>query len=158
VTWPVGEAEIRALIGKGELERVSPNPKHADRLLSEARHHYHSALMLRDSDPTAAYQVAYSGYRKVALALLIEQGLRVPSRAGHVPAYDAVRAQFNGPHGSDAFKHPHIYRRQRHDAEYPDPDDPGTTQDDVDDIADVLDRAITAAQRVRDGRRLDGFR
>ena len=37
MTWPVGEAEIRALIGKGELERVSPNPKHADRLLSEAR-------------------------------------------------------------------------------------------------------------------------
>ena len=94
----------------------------------------------------------------MALALLVAQGLRVPSRSGHIPAFDAVRAQFNGPHGSDAFRNPHVYRRHRHDAEYPEPDDPGITADDVDDITDVLDRAVAAGQTLLNSGRLNAFR
>ena len=111
--WPLGVSDIEEALRKRDLELVPPNSDHAHRLLREATLHIASAKLIIDSDPVASFQIAYSALRKTCAALLAYQGLRATSDGGHVIVFEAVRTQFNGPHGRQSFAHLQAMRQRR---------------------------------------------
>jgi hypothetical protein len=92
--------------------------------------------MTIESDPEAAYTLAYDVARKSATALLAHQGLRPTTTGGHLAVVDVMRAQFPGVPGLMSLDR---LRRRRNQAEYPDPAgyDPITVEE--------ADEAIRAA-------------
>lgn len=104
MSWERGKADIEALLGNGELERVQPSTTLAERMLAEANSHLTSARLLVETDPIAAFSLAYDAARKASAALLVPQGLRATSTGGHIAIQDAVRAQFSGDGELPAFK------------------------------------------------------
>lgn len=157
MTWPMGRETVQELIENGEIERVAVNPTQVARLLDDAKAHLATAALARESDPAGAVQIAYSAYRKAAVAALAQQGLRATTRGGHVAVFDAVKAQFNGRAGSQAFAHPHVFRRQRHDSEYPDFDAPDTSVDDAEAMIEVGNQAVADVLTILDSGGLDRF-
>lgn len=127
--WETGQAEVQGLLDQGELDEVPASSVQARTLLDDAERHFHSAEAIADSDPSAAYAVMYDGARKALAAILAQQGLRATSRGGHLAVQNAVEAQFGraravvGPFNR--------IRRRRHDAEYPNLDDPTIDTDEV---------------------------
>lgn len=87
-------------------------------LLASARRHIDSARRTIDSDPEAAYTVAYDAARKSATALLAHQGLRPTTAGGHIAVVEVMRAQFPGVPGLTSLDR---LRRRRNQSEYPDP-------------------------------------
>jgi hypothetical protein len=131
MSWERGKADIEALLRNGELERVQPSITLAARMLAEAEAHLSSARLLVETDPIAAFSLAYDAARKASAALLAPQGLRATSRGGHIAIQDAVRAQFSGDGGLPAFRAFPRLRRTRNDFEYPDIDTPGSSPQDA---------------------------
>ena len=145
MSWERGKSDIEALLRNGELERVQPSIRLAARMLAEAEAHLASARLLVETDPIAAFSLAYDAARKASAALLAPQGLRATSRGGHVAIQDAVRAQFSGDGGLPAFRAFPRLRRTRNDFEYPDVDTPGSSPQDaaagIEDAQSIVDAA-----------------
>ena len=95
MTWTPGRDRIQTLLAAGELERVAPDDRVAQRLLADAGRHLATAAAGLDADDFAgAYQLAYDALRKSAASLLAVRGLRATSRGGHIAVQEAVAAQF----------------------------------------------------------------
>jgi HEPN domain-containing protein len=140
VTWQLGRDRITQLVRDGELERVTPDPAVARRLLADAGRHLTTARAGAEAgDLSGAYQLAYDALRKSAAALLAVQGLRATSRGGHIAVQDAITAQFGTT--IRPFTSFSRIRRARNNFEYPDTYTAGPTPDDVN---DALTKAATA--------------
>lgn len=95
MTWTPGRDRIQTLLAAGELERVAPDDRVAQRLLADAGRHLATAAAGPDADDFAgANQLAYDALRKSAASLLAVQGLRATSRGGRIAVQEAVAAQF----------------------------------------------------------------
>lgn len=141
MTWGPGRNDVDALLAGGELEHVTPDADLACRLLADGARHVESARSAKElGDLTGAYQLAYDALRKAASALLAVQGLRATSRGGHIAIQDAIRAQFSG-RGSP-FRSFGRIRRKRNSYEYPDADEAGPDEGDVDDALAVSQDAL----------------
>jgi uncharacterized protein (UPF0332 family) len=149
VTWEPGRDRVEHLLDAGELERVTPDPAVARRLLTDAARHLDTALAgLTGDDLSGAYQLAYDALRKSAAALLATQGLRATSRGGHIAVQDAIAAQFGNT--VRAFKSFSRIRRARNNFEYPDTDTGGPSLDDVHDAITTAATAKNAAATILD--------
>ena len=145
MTWGPGRDEVaappRQAVSSSALLRM---PILAARLLADSARHIESARSAAGlGDPTGAYQLAYDALRKAAAALLGVQGLRATSRGGHIAIQDAVRAQFGGP--GSPFRSFGRIRRNRNSYEYPDSDEAGPDEGDIDDALAVSQDAVSAA-------------
>lgn len=118
MSWPVGQAEINALIAAKEIERVQPDRDGAQAFLDAAARHLTSALALAEPDPEGGYSMAYDAARKSLVALLLTQGLRPTTRGGHIAIEQAINAQFTKPPPRDAFRPFRRIRQTRHQGEY----------------------------------------
>lgn len=147
--WNQGRAEVEELIAGGELQRVPPSRRQAERLLDQARRHAASAASIADADPSGAYQLSYDAARKALVAVLENQGLRPTSVGGHIVVYRALRAQLVPPMG-DTIRPFDRLRRRRRESEYPDLDDPNVSPDDVRDDLPKVDALIDLAGRLLD--------
>jgi uncharacterized protein (UPF0332 family) len=115
-------------------------------LLASARRHVDSARLTAESDPEAAYSLAYDAARKSATALLAHQGLRPTTAGGHLAVVDVMRAQFPGVPGLTSLDR---LRRRRNQAEYPDPTgyDPITVEE-ANEAIQVAATCIASAERL----------
>ena len=157
MSWGRGKDDIVALLGNGELERVQPSTALGERMLAEAEGHLKSARLLVQSDPIAAYLLAYDAARKASAALLAPQGLRATSRGGHIAIQDAVQAQFSGDRGLPAFRAFPRLRRTRNDFEYPDIDTPGSSPEDAAAAIEDAEAIFKAASSVFATGKLEPF-
>ena len=157
MTWERGRAEIDRLIAAGELERVTPSPDVADRLLADAGAHVRLASLGTVDDPAGALQLAYDAARKAATSLLAVQGLRATTRGGHIAVIDAARAQFSDKGGMPVFGRINLLRRRRHDSEYPSDDTPAIATDDADRALTIAREAVDAARKIIATGRLGPF-
>lgn len=148
MTWQRGRETVERLIASGEIERVTPSPDVADRLLADADAHIALAGKGTDEDPAGALQLGYDAARKAAAALLATQGLRSTTRGGHIAVLDVARAQFSDKGGIAVFAHINRVRRRRHDSEYPSADTPAITPDDARKALAVAREAVDATRRI----------
>lgn len=148
MNWEQGRTTIDQLIRDGHLERVQPSDDHVAGLMTAARAHLSSARTLQTTDPAGAYGLLYDAARKALAAILANQGLRATSRGGHLVLHEAASAQLVPPLSSIVRPFNRM-RARRNDVEYPDPDDPTVTTEDViadiskaKDIVDMAEKAI----------------
>ncbi len=156
-SWPVERDRIMNLITKAELEAVEPNPRFATRLVEEAQMHMKSVNAIADFDYPGAFQLGYDAARKACVALLALQGLRSTYEGGHIALADAVRAQFNGPHGSPAFLKMHGLRQSRAGSQYPRESTPPVTRDDANYCRETAQEIITAVETILSSGKLGPF-
>lgn len=156
-SWLVGRDKIMNLIAKAELEAVESNPRFATRLVQEAQMHMKSAGAIADFDYPGAFQLGYDAARKACAALLAQQGLRSTRDGGHIAVADAVRAQFNGPHGSSAFMKIHGLRQSRAGSQYPRESTPPITQDDANYCRETAQEIIAAVETILSSGKLGPF-
>jgi HEPN domain-containing protein len=144
--WRKGEQTIDGLLERGHLEQVSADAGTATALVATSERHVKSAAKLIDTDPEAAYTLAYDAARKAATALLAHQGLRPTTAGGHLAVVEATGAQFPGVAGLKSLDR---VRRRRNQAEYPDPAgyDP-ITEEEASEALDVAEATIGAARRL----------
>ncbi len=144
--WRKGEEQVTRLIEQQQLQRVVADPEIASALLASARRHVESARGTVDSDPEAAYTLAYDATRKSATALLAHQGLRPTTAGGHIAVVDVMRAQFPGVPGLISLDR---LRRRRNQAEYPDPKgyDPITAAE-ANEVTEAAAKCISSAERL----------
>jgi uncharacterized protein (UPF0332 family) len=144
--WRKGEDTINALVERGHLQQVTADTDTAETLVATSERHVQSAASLVDSDPEAAFSLAYDAARKATTALLAHQGLRPTTAGGHIAVVDAINAQFPGVAGLKSLDR---LRRRRNQAEYPDPAgyDPITT-DEATEALEAARATITAARRL----------
>ncbi|WP_433514441.1 hypothetical protein ACQP2T_01715 [Nonomuraea sp. CA-143628] len=147
--WMQGRDQIDMMLSSGQLERVPASREHAETLLTQARRHVELARSGCRTDPTGAYQLVYDASRKALASILENQGLRATSRGGHIAVLDAVTAQLDPPLGQSLRPFDRM-RRRRNGAEYPLPDSPEITADDV--IRDLpkAEEFLTLATKVLD--------
>jgi hypothetical protein len=153
--WRKGQDTIHALLERGHLQQVPADTETAQTLVTTSERHVQSAAMLVDSDPEAAFSLAYDAARKAATALLAHQGLRPTSAGGHLAVVDAINAQFPGVAGLKSLDR---LRRRRNQAEYPDP--AGYDPISSDEAAEGLEAAratVNAARRLLDAPQLGVF-
>ena len=114
-----------------------------------------SAATLTDSDPEAAFSLAYDAARKAATALLAHQGLRPTTAGGHIAIVEAITAQFPGVAGLKSLDR---LRRRRNQAEYPDPAGyDAITPKEATEALDAARATISAARRLLDAPQLGVF-
>ncbi|MBB5790085.1 HEPN domain-containing protein [Jiangella mangrovi] len=130
------------MMSAGELERVRPDEAHVAALLTTARAHLASAELLRETDPAGAYGLMYDAARKSMTAILANQGLRATTRGGHIAVYQAVSAQLDPPLGKIVRPFNRM-RARRNDVEYPSPERPAVTPDEV---AEDLEKAAAIVE------------
>jgi uncharacterized protein (UPF0332 family) len=157
VTWQRGREDVERLIAAGEIERVTPSPDVAERLLDDADAHIRLATKGTRDDPAGALQLAYDAARKAAAGLLATQGLRATTRGGHIAVLDAARAQFNDKGGIAVFGRINRVRRRRHDSEYPSEDTPAIVTEDAERALAIAREAVDAARKIITTGRLDAF-
>jgi hypothetical protein len=157
VTWQRGREDVERLIAAGEIERVTPSPDVAERLLGDADAHIRLATKGTRDDPAGALQLAYDAARKASAALLATQGLRATTRGGHIAVLDAARAQFNDKGGIAVFGRINRVRRRRHDSEYPSEDTPAIVTEDAERALAIAREAVDAARKIITTGRLDAF-
>jgi hypothetical protein len=114
VSWEKGRPDIEELIRDGRLETITGAAASGASWLSSATALLDSARRESESNPEAAYVLAYDAARKACTALLAQQGLRTKTTGHHVTVEQVVRAQFGGPF--DSFS---ALRRRRSEIEYP---------------------------------------
>jgi len=156
-SWPVARDKIINLITNGELEEIEPNPRFATRLVEEAQMHMKSVDAIADFDYPGAFQLGYDATRKACAALLASQGLRSTRDGGHIALADAVRVQFNGPHGSPAFLKIHGLRQSRAGSQYPRDSTPPITQDDANYCRETAQEIIAAVETILSSGKLGPF-
>ena len=112
--WTLGEADIETLLAAGELQKLVGEAARGDRLVSKAKLTLQSARSVVESDPDAAFVLAYDAARQALTGLLAHQGLRPTTRGGHYAVEQAIRAQFD-----QGFRQFGALRRRRNELEYP---------------------------------------
>jgi HEPN domain-containing protein len=139
--WLPGAPATGFLLDRGQIERVEPNPAHARAILAQARMHLSSARILAATeDVGAAFVTAYDAARKALSAMLAAQGLRTRGGdGGHRVLSELIQAQL--PQHKGTVREFDWMRQKRNDTQYPDPDKPTATANDVTD-------GIAAAQRI----------
>jgi len=145
--WEQGRATIDVLLADRRLERVTPSREVADLLIGQARRHLATAEAAASLDPTAGFQIAYDAARKALAAILANQGLRPRGEGAHAVLLTAALAQLDPPMGRD-LRHFDWLRRTRNGAEYPLPDTPPVTVDDVNDALPLAKAIVAIAERV----------
>jgi HEPN domain len=150
--WLKGQDTIHALLRARDLQQVAADSETAETLVTTSERHVQSAATLADSDPEAAFSLAYDAARKAATALLARQGLRSTTAGGHLVVVDAINAQFPGVAGLKSLDR---LRRRRNQAEYPDPAgyDP-ITPDEATEALEATRATISAARRLLDAPQL----
>ncbi|GLW25069.1 hypothetical protein Mame01_51110 [Microbispora amethystogenes] len=128
--WAQGRDRIDTMLSAGQLERVPPSRKHSDAMLRQAERHIDLARIGMHADPVGAYRLLYDASRKALASILENQGLRATSRGGHLAVLDAVTAQLDPPLGRVLRSFDRM-RRRRNGAEYPRPETPDITAEDV---------------------------
>ncbi|MFF5109670.1 hypothetical protein [Streptosporangium sp. NPDC000509] len=144
-----GRDRIDAMLAAGQLERVPPSREHADTMLTQAERHIALARSGVRTDPTGAYQLVYDASRKALASILENQGPRATSRGGHLAVLDVVTAQLDPPLGQ-ALRSFDRMRRRRNSAEYPRPDTPEITPDDVMRDMERAEQFVALAAKVLD--------
>lgn len=146
--WPIGEAEIEALIAGGELQRLTGDAANGQRLLAKASITLSTARTAVETDPDSAFVLAYDAARQALTALLAQQGPRPTTRGGHYAVDRAARAQFG--EGMRLFG---ALRRRRNELEYPErPGDESTSEESKDAVNDseiILSAANELLGRLR---------
>lgn len=145
--WEQGRATIDVLLADRRLERVTPSREVADLLIGQARRHLATAEAAASLDPTAGFQIAYDAARKALTAILANQGLRPRGDGAHAVLLTAALAQLDPPMGRDLRQFDWL-RRTRNGAEYPFPDTPPVTVDDVNDALPLAEAIVAIAERV----------
>ena len=128
-----------AMVERGALERVEPDPEGAQAALDEARRHARSARAIAGSDLNGAYQLAYDAARKAVLVRMRRDGLRVRRGEGaHALTAEYARRELDDPLGRrlDAM------RRRRNRSEY------GMISFTGDDVEDAISIAETLIEQV----------
>jgi uncharacterized protein (UPF0332 family) len=153
--WLKGQDTIHALLERGHLQQVAADSETAETLVTTSERHVQSAATLADSDPEAAFSLAYDAARKAATALLARQGLCSTTAGGHLVVVDAINAQFPGVAGLKSLDR---LRRRRNQAEYPDPAgyDP-ITPDEATEALESTRATISAARRLLNAPQLRVF-
>lgn len=145
--WEQGRATIEDLLTHGQLTRVTPNRDLAGTLLHQARAHLLSAAAIADADPAGAFALAYDAARKALTSILVNQGLRAGGDGAHAVLLEAVRAQLDPPLG--AILRPFGWMRPlRNHTEYPSPDHPTASAEDVREAIPAATAMIEAADKV----------
>jgi HEPN domain-containing protein len=141
LAWLPNAPATGFLLDRGQIERIEPNPAHARAILAQARMHLSSARILAATeDAAAAFATAYDAARKSLSAMLAVQGLRARGGdGGHRVLSELMQAQL--PRRRRTLREFDWMRQKRNDTQYPDPDKPTATANDVTD-------GITAAQRI----------
>ncbi|WHP16848.1 hypothetical protein [Cellulomonas sp. ES6] len=81
---PARRTELSRMVVDGELEQVPVDPTVCRTMVEQARRHARTAAAGRDMDDLeGAFQLAYDGCRKVALALVLSFGVRPSGERGH---------------------------------------------------------------------------
>jgi HEPN domain-containing protein len=143
--WKRGEADVEALIAAGELQKLTGEAAHGERLLKKAVVTLGTARLAIERDPDSAFVLAYDAARQALTALLAHQGLRPTTKGGHYAVEQAARAQF-GP----GFRQFGALRRRRNELEYPErPDDDATIEEATEAVNDAQ-AIITAAEGLLD--------
>ena len=139
--WKRGEAEVEALIASGDLQKLTGEAAHGERLLEKAAVTLETARLAVDRDPDSAFVLAYDAARRAVTALLAHQGLRPTTKGGHYTVEQVARAQF-GP----GFRQFGALRRRRNELEYPErPGDDATGEEAAESIENAQ-LIITAAE------------
>ena len=138
--WERGRAVVDQFLAEGRLETISGAAADGTALLRSATALLESARREADSNPEAAFVLAYDAARKASTALLAQQGLRTKTNGHHVTVEQVVRAQFGGPF--DAYA---ALRRRRSEIEYPqrpgDDIDPSEVPIALDQVAAMIEAA-----------------
>lgn len=74
--WKLGEAEVEALIGSDELQKLTGDAANGERLLAKAAVTLDTARTAIERDPDSAFVLAYDAARQALTGLLAHQGLR----------------------------------------------------------------------------------
>lgn len=114
MSWERGRSTVEELLATGHLEMITGAAADGSPWLNSASALLESARRESNSNPEAAFVLAYDAARKACTALLAQQGLRTKTSGHHVSVEQVVRAQFGGPF--DAFG---ALRRRRSEIEYP---------------------------------------
>ena len=141
MTWERGRSTVEQLLDDGRLERVTGAAADGTHWLGSATALLESARRESESNPEAAYVLAYDAACKACTALIAQQGLRTKTTGHHVTVEQVVRAQFGGP-----FNWFGTLRRRRSEIEYP--KRPG---DDID-VTEVP-AAVTSAEQILEAAR-----
>jgi len=144
--WGQGRSTVDQLVETRRIERVAPSREVADLMLAQARQHLATASVVAATDPTAAFQVAYDAARKALAAVLANQGLRPRGEGAHAVLLTVALAQLDPPMGRE-LRHFDWLRRTRNSAEYPLPDTPPISADDVADALPLASAIVTIAER-----------
>lgn len=128
--WKQGEAEIDALIAKGQLGTVRADRQLADFMLEEARRHLTSAEATAHMDPTGSFALAYDASRKALASILENQGLRATSSGGHIAIENALRAQLVPPMQAELNTFGWM-RKLRNSSQYPSLENPTADSNDA---------------------------
>ncbi len=112
--WKIGEAEIKALISNGEIQKLTGEAANGELLLAKASTTLTTARSAIETDPDSAFVLAYDASRQALTALLAHQGLRPTAKGGHYAVERAARAQFG-----QGFRQFGALRRRRNELEYP---------------------------------------
>jgi HEPN domain-containing protein len=139
--WKRGEAEVEALIGSGELQKLTGDAANGERLLAKAAVTLDTARTAIERDPDSAFVLAYDAARQALTGLLAHQGLRPTTRGGHYAVEQAVRAQF-GP----GFRQFGALRRRRNELEYPERPGDDAGAEEASGAIDHAQEIITAAE------------
>lgn len=139
----MSEGEVQQLVGAGVIRRTRPDEASARIELRTARTHLESADTLSESDPNAAFQLAYDGARKAIAAHMRANGYRVGSGQGA----HAKTGQYASAALHDETLEPHLdafddLRALRNQSEYD-----ALVLDDGD-VRDALDHARAIVEAV----------
>lgn len=143
--WSRGEAEVRALLASGDLQRLTGEAANGHRLLDKAAVTLETARSAVERDPDSALVLAYDAARHALTGLLAQQGLRATTKGGHYAVEQSARAQF-GP-GVRQFG---ALRRRRNELEYPDRPDDDATSTEATEAVEHAAAIITAANGLID--------
>ena len=147
MSWKTGSSTVQYLLESSRLERLSTRDadKSADAMLERARRRLATAVAGAGAgDVDGAFVLAYDAYRIAVESLLVRQALRATGGPGsHVTVEDSVSAQFGGLIQAFSKLTFERFRRQRHSAQYFDPESPEITSDDADWAIATAGAAIT---------------
>lgn len=139
--WKRGEAEVEALIAAGDLQNLTGDAAHGERLQEKAATTLGTARSAVESDPDSAFVLAYDASRQALTALLAHQGLRPTTKGGHYAVEQAVRAQFGS-----GFRQFGALRRRRNELEYPERPGDDATGEEAREAVESAEAIITAAE------------
>lgn len=142
IRWEQGRIEVEQLLTQGRLTPVQASRDLAEEYIATARQRLTAVEAIRVIDPSGAFVLTYDAARLALAAILINQGLRPRGEGAHALLLDVVLAQLEPPRQTE-FREFTWMRRLRNDTQYPDPDRPTATTDD-------LDQALPAARAIID--------